>query len=250
MTVSVIIPVYNSRQFVRQAVESVFRQNIPLELIIVNDCSEDHPEEVLEDFLSRDDVILIKNKVNSGLSASRNVGVRAASKEYIAFLDADDIWAEGKLSKQIEVMKDSQCVICHTARQLLDHFGNPLDRIIHVKKEVDYRQLLKHNSIACSSVLIPRDLALEVPMSHDDCHEDYLTWLRVLKKTGKKACGIDEPLLLYRLSAGSKSRNKFRSANMTYRVHRYMDEGRIKALINTGSHLAYGVKKYSKGYKI
>ena len=80
-------------------------------------------------------------------------------------------------------------------------------------------------------------------MEHDDSHEDYITWLKVLRKYGC-AVGIDKPYLKYRLSEGGKSRNKLKSAVMTYNVYRYAGYGRIKSCIFFCSYALHGIWKY------
>ncbi len=75
--------------------------------------------------------------------------------------------------------------------------------------------MLKQNWINCSSVLLKREVAEEFPMEHEDSHEDYITWLKILQKY-QYACAINEPLLKYRLSSQGKSGSKFKSAKMTF----------------------------------
>lgn len=89
-------------------------------------------------------------------------------------------------------------------------------KYIPVKSRLDYHELLKHNSINCSSVPILREVGTGLPMEHDDSHEDYITWLKVGAKKHGHATGINKPYLKYRLSQGGKSRNKAKSAIMTY----------------------------------
>ena len=111
------------------------------------------------------------------------------------------------------------------------------------EKNNTYRELLKHNSINCSSVILRRDVAREFPMEHDDSHEDYITWLKILRKYGC-AAGINKPYLKYRLSEGGKSRNKLKSAAMTYNVYRYAGYGRIRSCIFFCSYAVHGIWKY------
>ena len=80
-------------------------------------------------------------------------------------------------------------------------------------------------------------------MEHDDSHEDYITWLKILKKYGN-AVGINKPYLKYRLSEGGKSRNKLKSAKMTYKVYRYSGFGRLKSLLFFASYALNGIWKY------
>ena len=177
------------------------------------------------------------------MAGSRNRGIRAASGKYIAFLDSDDWWENGKLQKQLEIMERNGCVLCSTGRDLMNPDGSPTGKYIPVKEQISYRDLLRHNSINCSSVLVRRDAMLEFPMEHDDSHEDYLSWLKILRKYGN-AAGINEPCLKYRLSEGGKSRNKWKSARMTYQVYRYMGFGTMKSMVLFVSYALHGVWKY------
>ena len=241
--VSVIMPVYNGEKYIRKAVESVYEQGVSLELLVIDDGSTDHTEEVLSAYEGREDFRYLKNKENMGAARSRNRGVQEARGEYIAFLDADDWWEEGKLTAQLELLEKTGYVLCSTGRELMKADGTDTGRYIPVKEKILYRDLLKHNSINCSSVVIRREAALEFPMEHDDSHEDYITWLKILRKYGC-AAGINKPYLKYRLSEGGKSRNKLKSAAMTYNVYRYAGYGRIKSCMFFCSYAVHGVWKY------
>ena len=240
--VSVIIPAYNCSGTIKQAINSVFAQDVNVEIIIVDDCSDDNIAEIIGDYNS-DLITYIRNEVNEGVAFSRNKGASLAKGKYVAFLDADDIWAEEKLKKQIEVIENTKSVLCATARELIDPDGSSTGRIIPVKETIVYKDLLKQNPINCSSVLIRTDVALEFPMHSDDCHEDYIMWLEVLSKY-RTACGINEPLLKYRISNKGKSGNKFKSAKMTYMVYRKIGFGRFKSLWCFCRYAFNGVKKY------
>ena len=104
MTVSVIMPSYNYGKYLTEAIGSVLSQSYAdLELIVVDDGSTDNTQEVLGWI---NDPRLMKLKVkNSGVSAARNIGLNAASGEYIAFIDADDRWVSSKLEKQIRLFE-------------------------------------------------------------------------------------------------------------------------------------------------
>ncbi|ROR31479.1 teichuronic acid biosynthesis glycosyltransferase TuaG [Mobilisporobacter senegalensis] len=243
--VSVIIPAYNCSQYIEKAIESVLSQNVPLEIILIDDNSQDNLGQVIEKYMKLDNFIYLKNETNIGVAEARNRGVQIATGDYIAFLDADDWWRPDKLIKQINLMKQKKYVLCFTAREIVNEDGITTGKIIHVQDEINYNNLLYHNGIACSSVILKRDVALKNPMKYSHLHEDYLAWLTILKKHGK-ACGLDEPLLLYRLSNNGKSRNKLKSARMTYGVYRVMKIGRIKAFFLMSSHLLHGIIKYNK----
>lgn len=241
--ISVIMPVYNGEKYIEQAIKSVLCQKVRLELIIVDDCSDDHTADVIKPFLELDEVIYLKNKKNQGVAVSRNTGCEKARGEYIAFLDADDWWAEDKLEKQIKRLSESGCVLCCTGRELMKEDGISTGKTIPVKNEITYNDLLFHNSINCSSVVVKTDIMKQYPMAYEDSHEDYITWMKLLKEYGN-ACGVNEPLLKYRLSAGSKSGNKLKSAKMTYKAYQYMGFGKLKSLCLFVSYAVHGIRKY------
>lgn len=245
--VSVIMPAYRCAGTVRAAIESALCQCVPLEVLVIDDCSPEDLTAVLEAFREDGRVRVIRNERNLGAARSRNRGVDLARGAYVAFLDADDIWAPGKLEKQLALMEKTRAVLCAAARELMTPEGELTGRVIPVKETVSYRELLKHNSINCSSVLLKREVALEFPMDHEDSHEDYIMWLRILQKYGS-ACAVNEPLLKYRLSNTGKSGSKLKSAGMTFKVYRYMGFGTGKALALFASYAFHGVKKYVLSY--
>lgn len=241
--ISVIMPVYNGEKYIARAVQSVYAQDVPLELIIIDDGSVDGTREALIPWENRPDFVYIKNERNLGAAGSRNRGVSVAKGRYVAFLDADDWWEEGKLAAQLAALEMTGDVICSTGRDLMNPDGTFTGKYIPVKSRLDYHELLKHNSINCSSVLILREVALEFPMEHDDSHEDYITWLKILQEY-KTASGIDEPLLNYRLTSKGKSGNKLKSAGMTFKVYRYMGFGMGRSLCCFISYALNGIWKY------
>lgn len=241
--VSVIMPVYNGAATIRQAIDSVYRQNVPLELLVIDDGSTDQTVEILSAYQERPDFRYLKNAQNIGAAASRNRGVHEAHGQYIAFLDADDWWEDSKLKLQLDILKKTGRVLCSSGRELMNYDGSSTGKYIPVRETVSYRDLLRHNSINCSSVLLSKEVAAEFPMEHDDSHEDYLTWLKILHKYGP-AAGIDKPLLKYRMSKSSKSGDKKKSAIMTYKVYRYMGYSHIRCILYFISYAIHGLWKY------
>lgn len=241
--ISVVIPAYNCANVIPLAIDSALKQDVELEILVLDDGSSDDLETVMAGYEGKEAVRFLKNEKNLGAAATRNRGVQLARGKYVAFLDADDIWTEGKLSRQLALMEQTGCVLCCTARELMTPEGELTGRIIPVKERITFRELLKHNSINCSSVLICTEVAREFPMHHDDSHEDYIMWLEVLRQYGE-ACGINEPMLKYRLSNSGKSGNKLHSAKMTFMVYRYMGFSIPKSIGCFCSYAFHGVKKY------
>ena len=218
-----------------------------MEIIVIDDYSQDNLDAVMEAYKYDTRIRYLKNETNLGVAKTRNRGVAAANGEYSAYLDADDYWETDKLKKQLKLIQEKGTVICSTARELMNPDGTLTGHIIPVKTEFGFRELMTHNQINCSSVLIKTAVAKEFPMHHDDGHEDYLMWLEVLNKYGK-CCAINEPLLKYRITNTGKSGNKLNSAKMTYRTYRYMGFGMLKANLCFLYYIFHGIKKYFRWF--
>lgn len=104
--VSVIIPVYNCESFIEKAVKSALQQPEVVEVVVVNDGSTDNSLKLLKTLQNEDERVNIyhhKNKKNRGRANSRNLGIKKATSNYIAFLDADDFYLENRFKKDVEV---------------------------------------------------------------------------------------------------------------------------------------------------
>ena len=102
--VSVIIPVYNRAQYIKDCLDSVINQTYKAyEIIVVDDGSTDNLREILVPYMDKIQYIY---KQNGGPSSARNAGTKVSNGEYIAFLDADDMWLPEKLELQIELLKE------------------------------------------------------------------------------------------------------------------------------------------------
>ena len=257
LLVSVIIPVHNSCATLRESLDSALGQDMhfestkkvgrgsvqEMEILVMDDESTDGIEELMKEYESDPRVRYIKNPRRLGAAGSRNRGVYMAGGRYVAFLDADDIWERDKLKKQFALLYKTGCVLCCTGRELMEPDGKLTGRVIGVKKEITERELLKHNQINCSSVVLLTEVAREFPMLHEGAHEDYVTWVSILRRY-HKACGVDEPLLKYRLSNGGKSGSKLHSAGLTYRSYRAMGFNTLTSAALFVRYAFHGVWKY------
>ena len=106
MKLSIVIPVYNTEEYIRQCIDSVINiKNIETEIIAVNDGSTDRTKDILEEYTENDDRIKVITQENQGASAARNTGIKASTGDYIYFLDSDD-WVDTvsfeKIIRQLE----------------------------------------------------------------------------------------------------------------------------------------------------
>lgn len=220
--ISIVIPVYNNAEYLPGALYSALSQEVEKEIIIVDDGSEDGLVPAALTGISGDSrelIRVIRHDSCMGPAISRMDGVRAAVGEYIAFLDADDMWNRNKLALQLKKLKRTGAPICCTARQYMDKDGNVKRKTVHVSGRITLEAMLKTNLITCSSAVVKKSSILAHPMDHDEVQEDYLAWLKIIKAEGP-AAGIDEPLTYYRVVKGSKSYSKIKSAQMTYETYK------------------------------
>lgn len=132
-TISVIIPSFNYGKFIGEAIESVLAQTYPIhEAIVIDDGSSDNTEDVIKKFGAK--VNYIKQK-NCGVSAARNNGVKNSSGDFIAFLDADDIWHSEKIAKQMaKFAEDENVGLVHCGMHEFDHTSGETVRL-HLEGE-------------------------------------------------------------------------------------------------------------------
>ena len=178
--VSVIIPAYNVERYVGAAIESVLAQTYhPIEILVVNDGSTDGTQLVLNRF---GDAITVLAQENQGLASARNRGLLAARGEFIAFLDADDVWAPIKTAHEVEFLhKRPDCVFVHTQRGVIDADSNLLEADdLPVREGYCLSELVQINTVTVSSVMI-RSSAIQGELFDVTAPgaEDWDYWLRL-----------------------------------------------------------------------
>lgn len=247
--VSIIMPAYNAKRYITASISSVQNQTWEnWELIVIDDCSTDDTHEIISKFVTSDSRIsLIKNSKNSGVAVSRNNGVQHAQGDWIAFLDSDDCWAPEKLERQLTLAHAHHASFTFTGSSFMNEQGEILGYYLSVPEQITYRELLKQNIISCSSVLIRKELILPYSMeSSEHMHEDFAVWLKILRDYQIPAYGLNQPMLIYRVSASSKSGNKIKAARMTFRVYRYIGLSLPLAIYNWFYYTRRSLRKYRR----
>lgn len=180
--ITVIIPTYNRGQLLKKAIQSVLRQSYEdFELIVVDDGSTDNTYEIVRS-CSGEKINYIYQE-NRGAAAARNTGIRAATGEFLAFLDSDDCFAPDKLALQLEAMKDKrQFLVSHTD-EIWFRRGKLLNqKKRHARCQGDlFGRCLKLCAVGMSTVMAKRGLFERFGLFDDvlPCCEDYDMWLRV-----------------------------------------------------------------------
>lgn len=179
--ISVIIPTYNRARVIKEAIDSVLNQTVKnVELIVVDDGSTDHTEEVLKAFHS--DIRVLKQKTK-GVSAARNRGIAEASGEFIAFLDSDDLWLPGKLTAQVDFFQSNpEALVCQTEEIWIRNGKRVNPKKRHMKfSGMIFEQSLPLCIVSPSAVMMRKSLFKKVGCFDETLPacEDYDLWLRV-----------------------------------------------------------------------
>ncbi|MCA1990882.1 MAG: glycosyltransferase [Coleofasciculus sp. S288] len=208
--ISVIIPAYNAMAYLPETVESVLNQTFDdFELVIINDGSSDDIEQWVSQIT--DSRIRLISQKNQGLAAARNTGIAHARSEYLAFLDADDLWEPTKLEKQVRILEEnSEVGLVYTWVAYIDENGQPTGRVFKNQAEGDvWEKLTEHNIVECGSVAMVRRSCFETCGDFDrnlrSFAEDWDMWLRIASRYPFKA--VQEPLVYYRQHSNSASKN-------------------------------------------
>lgn len=245
--VSIIIPVYNCGKYIKKTIASVKKQSYTnWELIVVNDGSTDESLNVIKDGIKdiKGKSTLINLEKNHGVAIARNTALENAKGDFIAYLDADDMWEKEKLKKQLDFMKKNNIIFSYTSYSRISEDEKFL-KVVKAPNVTTYKDLLKNTIMLTSTIIIDvRYIDKKMlQMPNLTISEDTQTWLNILK-TGIRAYGLDENLAEYRQRRGSASSNKIKSTIGIWKVYRkYQLMGRIKSSYYTLLHIVYAIKK-------
>lgn len=242
--VSIVMPLYNSETYIKEAIESVLQQSYKnWEMIIIDDLSTDNSKEILEQYRKKNKKIIpLYNAQNLGAAQSRNKGVQKARGDYIAFLDSDDCWIENKLEQQIKLMQDENIYLSYSAYYTMDEKGKILSTF-NVEEKVDYHDMLKTSTIGTLTTIYNAKVLGKFYFESIG-HEDYVMKLQILKKI-PYAKGINMPLAKYRLHTQSLSSNKLHTALWQWHIYRKVEKLPLYKSIYYFLHYSYnGIFKY------
>lgn len=220
--VSIIIPTYNRFWFLINAINSVINQkcDFEIELIVIDDNSTQFEYDMLNAYIPKNSICIKLNyeKIEGNTARARNIGIKIATGNYIAFLDDDDIWFENKLQIQIEEMRKNKCGMSCTEgyigsgvynsnitykKYISEYFQDFYKNIgiIDFEKIWNRDFLKKHNSCITSSVILRKDIVEKIGyMPYKKVGEDYAYWLKALEHTN--CVFINKPLIYYDLDHG------------------------------------------------
>ena len=240
--VSIIMPSYNTAQYIAESIESVLAQTYTnWELIIVADCSSDNTDEIVMKFDDKR-IKYLKNEINSGAAVSRNRALKEAGGKWIAFLDSDDLWYPEKLEKQIKFMTDNDYHFSYTEYERFNE-NEKEEKNISGPKKIGKLKMHAYCWQGCVTVMYDREKVGLIQIADLKKNNDYAMWLKVIKKTDCHL--LKEVLCRYRKRSGSISSASYKklikSHYTLYRVGE--NKNSVSSFLYTVHNLFWGVYK-------
>ncbi len=243
--VSIITPCYNGAKYIGETIQSVLSQTYSnWEMIIVDDGSKDNSDEVIKSF--SDPRIHYIYQDNAGSAAARNNGIRRANGQYIALLDADDLWLPEFLEKQIAFMKEKNAVCVACSYDHIDSESKPILRTTSVKPVITVKDMRIMNQIGCLTGLYDCSKYGKIYLKEElkSLRDDYAYWYDIVKLEGK-AYGNQEVLAKYRVLDNSTTGNKKKLIKKQYQFYRrYLNKNPIISTIDICRWGLKGILKF------
>ena len=235
--ISIITPTYNCANFIGETIDSVLAQTYSnWEMIIVDDCSTDNTEEIVNNYSNSDKRIkYYKLDNNSGAAVSRTKAMELANGQYMAFLDSDDLRYPNKLEYQINYMKKNNYAFTCTKYEQINEKSKLLDKVIMVVPKTNYNRLLLDCPVGNSTVMYDVTKMGKFKVPNIRKRNDDALWLQMLKKE-KYIYGIDEVLMKYRIRSNSISSNKFKLIGYHWYLYRNIEHLNI---VRSVFHICY-----------
>lgn len=244
--VSIITPCYNGAKYIRETIDSVIAQTYPKwEMIIVDDGSKDNSAEIVRGYT--DERIHLIQQKNAGSAAARNNGIRQCNGQYIALLDADDLWKPDFLKRQIAFMKKRKAVCVFCSYERIDGNSKVILHPTIAKKKITTKDMRVMNHIGCLSGLYDSSKHGKIYLREElkSLRDDYAYWYDIVALEDA-AYGNPEILASYRVLDTSTTGNKKKLIKKQYQFYRtHLKESVPEAVVNTVRWGVSGIKKFS-----
>lgn len=246
--VSIIMPSWNTGEFITESIQSVLNQTYTnWELIIIDDCSSDDTDQIVES-INDERIKYLKNEKNCGAALTRNRGLREARGEWIAFLDSDDLWMPEKLEHQIDFMKKNGYSLSFTEYEKIDEDSKPLNIYVSGPKKVNKNKMYNYDYIGQLTMMYSAKEFGLIQIKDIRKNNDYAIRLQLYKKPETCAYLLEENLAKYRVRKVSISHDKFkRKFKSHYDLFHLCDEKpAIVSMWYTCWNMFYGIIKKVK----
>jgi teichuronic acid biosynthesis glycosyltransferase TuaG len=220
--ISIIVPYYKKKRFIKEAINSVLKQTYKnIEIILIYDDAERGDLDYIKSIKNLDNRIkLIVNNKNYGAGFSRNIGIKLSRGNYIAFLDSDDRWYKKKLEKQISFLKNKNAHVCHTSYKIVD-YANKVIGYRKAKNYSNFEDLIKSCDIGLSTVMLKKKIInSKCQFANLKTKEDFVLWLKILKRN-YDIIALNEYLTIWRRLDNSLSSSIFQKLIDGFRVYNF-----------------------------
>ena len=219
--VSIITPTFNAEKYIQDTLQSVLNQSYQnWEMILIDDASTDQTVKIIKDFAEKDARFKLSElSKNSGNGFARNVALEKATGQYIAFLDADDLWFPMKLEKQIQYLKANNLPFTFSFYDCIDEDGKLLNRRIEAPLNLTYNELFFCNYVGNLTAIYDADYFGKITLEATQKRQDWRLWLTILKQI-QFTKPVPEPLAFYRIRKNSISSSKFKLIKHNFGVYR------------------------------
>jgi teichuronic acid biosynthesis glycosyltransferase TuaG len=241
--VSIVMPCYRSADTLEKAVQGIVHQSYPhWELLLMLDGNEAEDLAIAQQLEASDDRIrCLRSAKNRGVIRARNLGIRLARGQWLAFCDADDFWLPHKLEWQIHAAGETGAKLVCSAFWYLYERGEALTfSKVRLPKQLNWSMMLRTNAIPMSTAMFHLNALgrhFFEPMPPGYIHEDYDFWLSLMAKPEVEALSLPQATTVIRVRPGSRSSNKWQALNS----HAYILRKRAGI---RGSKLLYSMLNY------
>jgi teichuronic acid biosynthesis glycosyltransferase TuaG len=244
--IDIILPNYNSSQFIVETIGSIINQSYKnWKLIIVDDYSDKKTLKILKRITKNKKIKVFWLKKNKGAGFCRNYAIKKSNSPYLAFIDSDDIWKKNKLKNQIEFMKKNNFSFTYTNYET---FGKKYKKIYNPSK-LNYSNFIRNTSIATSTMMIKKSEIKNIKFTNTKICEDYYFKCKLLKKTKFAHC-LKNNLTKYRIRDNSLQSSNLRNFYWIWKINKnlnnlnFFDNLLSLIFISINSLKKYGVKNF------
>ena len=249
--VDIILPNYNSSEFIETTIASVIAQTHKnWNLIIVDGCSDEKTKKILNKYSQNKNIQVVFLEKNKGAAFCRNHALELSKSEYVAFLDSDDVWFPDKLIKQINFMKKNNYNFTYTnytpykGERSIDMSNQ---NSIRPREKYNFESFIKDTSIATSTMMIKGELARKYKFTDTKICEDYFYKCSILKEIGYAYC-LNESETLYRIRKDSLQSKKLRNLYWIWKINSKFNK--LNFFNNLNSVISISLKSLKKyGFK-
>ena len=231
--VSIIIPIYNSANYLEDTLKSVVNQTYKnYEAILIDDGSTDNSMEIAYKYAMKNPKIRIIKTKHQGVSNARNIGIKSAIGRYLTFLDSDDIWLPNKLEEQIKFIKKNNYEFIYCNFIYMSDNGKKFSKEIKTGNMLNYNKALKDIRILTITAMIDLEkIPKELCYMPNTMNEDIATWWKILKNS-HVAYGQNKALACYRKTKNSRSSKKYVTAYYRWKLYRKKEKLNLPISIN------------------